>query len=325
MPKISVIIPVYNADKYLNYCIDSILAQTFVDFELLLINDGSNDKSEIICNEYAQIDSRVRVFHKKNEGVSSARNLGLSEALGEWITFVDADDYLCKDSLESLLNGASADLIVGGFSRIYKYSGRIELFYPEDRKINLKNDLDYFGKMIGIYLTTPWCKFFKNSIIRNNKLKFNKDLFYGEDTDFVFRYVLQIDSIQFVSKQVYCYCDNENAFVKYVLDAFHFRMLMDSTCRNFELLGKKTGLVVSELQYMFLRDYSYLYLRGVLNIQNRIDFIKEAKAYKMEKCICFTDSFKYKAIIIMINNCPCIAYLFIRLYRILSKWRLFSN
>ena len=92
-PKISVIVPVYNVEKYLPRCIDSILSQTFTDFELLLIDDGSPDNCGKICDEYAAKDSRVRVFHKPNGGVSSARNLGLDNARGEWIAFIDSDDF----------------------------------------------------------------------------------------------------------------------------------------------------------------------------------------------------------------------------------------
>ena len=103
MPKISVIVPVYNTEKYLNRCIDSILAQTFTDFELLLIDDGSTDCSGKICDEYAAKDSRVRVFHKENGGVSSARNMGLDNAQGEWITFVDSDDWVHEDFLKKRL------------------------------------------------------------------------------------------------------------------------------------------------------------------------------------------------------------------------------
>lgn len=97
--KISVIVPVYNAEKYLRRCVGSILAQTFTDFELLLVDDGSTDASGAICDEYASADARVRVFHKPNGGVSSARNLGLDNARGEWIAFADADDYLFKHFL----------------------------------------------------------------------------------------------------------------------------------------------------------------------------------------------------------------------------------
>ena len=103
-PTISVIVPVYNTEKYLNRCIDSILSQTFSDFELLLIDDGSTDNSGTICDEYVMRDSRVRVFHKANEGVSLARNLGVNEASGEWIAFIDADDWILDTYLATFVN-----------------------------------------------------------------------------------------------------------------------------------------------------------------------------------------------------------------------------
>src|SRR5690606_27273688 len=113
MPKVSVIIPVYNAEKYLRECIDSVLAQTFDDFELLLINDGSTDGSGKICDEYAQKDARVKVFHKENGGVSSARNLGLDNAKGEWITFIDSDDWIGENYFYCLtLNNENVGLIL---------------------------------------------------------------------------------------------------------------------------------------------------------------------------------------------------------------------
>ena len=99
-PKISIIVPVYKAEPYLHRCIDSILAQTFTDWELLLIDDGSPDSSGEICDEYASRDSRIQVFHKENGGVSSARNMGLDSMRGEYVTFVDADDCLYVDALE---------------------------------------------------------------------------------------------------------------------------------------------------------------------------------------------------------------------------------
>ena len=120
IPKISVIIPVYNTEKFLHRCIDSILTQTYTDFELLLIDDGSKDSSGSICDEYAEKDSRVRVFHKENGGVSSARNLGLDNAWGEWITFVDSDDYIEENFLKSFDGNLDADLVVGNIQMIRK-------------------------------------------------------------------------------------------------------------------------------------------------------------------------------------------------------------
>lgn len=109
-PKISVIVPVYNVEKYLSLCIDSILSQTFTDFELLLVDDGCTDKSGEICDGYAKTDARIKVFHTENRGVSAARNLGIKEASADWICFVDSDDWVEKKFLSDLYgNGFSQD------------------------------------------------------------------------------------------------------------------------------------------------------------------------------------------------------------------------
>jgi glycosyltransferase involved in cell wall biosynthesis len=118
-PLVSVIVPVYKAEKWLHRCVDSILAQTMENFELLLIDDGSPDRSGEICDEYAAKDSRVRVFHKENGGVSSARNLGLDNAQGEWISFVDADDLVEENYIAELLSSAKNDgsLVISGLKK----------------------------------------------------------------------------------------------------------------------------------------------------------------------------------------------------------------
>ncbi len=118
---ISIIVPVYNVEKYLHRCIDSLLAQTFSDFEILLVNDGSKDNSGMICDEYARKDSRIRVFHKENGGVSSARNMGLDNAKGDWIAFCDSDDWLDKRFLELMYDKAQieqADIVMCDFNMI---------------------------------------------------------------------------------------------------------------------------------------------------------------------------------------------------------------
>lgn len=118
MPEIiSIIVPVYNAEPTLCKCVDSILAQTYPHFELLLIDDGSKDKSGTICDAYAEKDSRVRVFHKSNGGVSSARNLGIDNINGSYLTFVDSDDYVDRNYLLHLIEalGGNMDLVVGGY------------------------------------------------------------------------------------------------------------------------------------------------------------------------------------------------------------------
>ena len=117
MAEISIIVPVYKVEKYLRRCIDSIAAQTFTDWECILVDDGSPDDSGTICDEYAENDKRFRVFHQENAGVSAARNKGLDEAKGEWICFVDSDDWIEKEMLEKMYNLAvknKAEVVVCG-------------------------------------------------------------------------------------------------------------------------------------------------------------------------------------------------------------------
>ena len=194
-PKISVIIPVYNAESTLRRCVDSVLAQTFTDFECLLINDGSKDKSGEICDEYAARDSRIRVFHKENGGVSSARNVGLDNATGEWIAFVDSDDWVGEKYLESFSEYLDADLIIGGYLRVknieivnddywnYLSEG---LYYSREKLLE--------GNLFLLVFRVPWAKLFKRSIAEN--LRFDVKISVGEDSLYVLEYLNKITSLR---------------------------------------------------------------------------------------------------------------------------------
>lgn len=204
MSKISVIIPVYNTEHYLPRCIESILAQTFTDFELLLIDDGSKDNSGRICDEYAAKDSRIRVFHKKNGGVSSARNLGLDKAQGEWIAFVDSDDWIYTDYFEEMLSKSiHADLVVSS----YIVEGKID---PWDKPLNLqtytKDSIrDCLEENIhNISFLAPWCKLFNRNIIEQKLIRFNTFIKQGEDSLFNLDYLKYVSCIQLLPSQKYC-------------------------------------------------------------------------------------------------------------------------
>ena len=123
MAKISIIVPVYNVEKYIKRCLDSIIAQTFEDIEIILVDDGSTDSSGIICDEYSKVDTRVRVIHKKNGGLSSARNAGIEAARGEFLGFIDSDDYISSDMFEVLYRNMvreRADLSICGIYQCYE-------------------------------------------------------------------------------------------------------------------------------------------------------------------------------------------------------------
>ena len=145
LPEISVIVPVYKVEKYLPQCIDSILAQTFTDFELLLVDDGSPDRCGEICEEYAGKDTRIRVFHQANAGLSCARNTGLMNACGRYVTFIDSDDYVKPCYLERLYGALPADktkegVIVGSLDA-YLPNGDFQTFHVPEQELALGTDV----------------------------------------------------------------------------------------------------------------------------------------------------------------------------------------
>ena len=197
IPKLSIIVPVYNVERYLRQCIDCILAQTFKDFELLLIDDGSSDNSGKICDEYARKDPRIRVFHKPNGGVCSARNVGLKNAVAEYITFSDSDDWMENKWLSSMLEGMDeTDLVVTGHVRHWD-DGRIEVLPLED-KIYKRNE---YSKICAHLMNIGqmgylWTMVFKKSIIQNNNVFFNEQMSFQEDLEFILRYLLYTSSFR---------------------------------------------------------------------------------------------------------------------------------
>lgn len=196
---ISVIVPVYNVERYLHRCIDSILTQSYTDFELLLIDDGSPDGCGLICDEYAAKDSRVRVFHKENGGVSSARNLGLDNARGEWIAFIDSDDYVDVDYLKELIaiqKDTGSDLV-----------SILRIACPANECVTLSRN--QFGLLFTQYkfekLCPPWGKLFNRNLVSQYNLRFNHQVRLGEDVMFVLSYLLNVSKITLISSNKYIY------------------------------------------------------------------------------------------------------------------------
>lgn len=200
MPHISIIIPVYNAEATLNKCVDSILMQPFADFEVILVDDGSKDRSLQICEEYARRDSRVTVIHKENGGVSSARNAALEIAKGERILFLDADDYLDK----SFFNGvkeSTEDLLIRGisfFSKQGKFFSTCTLGYEQPQPSLAEFVIEYVGTPL---LRGPVAKFFLRCLIVD--LRFPEDMKVGEDSYFVQCYLARCNSYKFLYDACY--------------------------------------------------------------------------------------------------------------------------
>ncbi len=204
MPKVSIIVPVYKAEKYLNRCIDSILAQTFTDWELLLIDDGSPDRSGDICDEYAKKDTRIRVFHKKNGGVSSARNLGLDYVQGEYVTFVDSDDWLLEKTL-TLCSSNFGKYEIVRFSMVFIESlvgdnkRKIVLPLSESKNAIMQRILErnsLLGVCGGIY---------KRELFSNQSIRFDPKLVMAEDWLVLCQLVNHCHSIIDLPDVCYCY------------------------------------------------------------------------------------------------------------------------
>ena len=212
--KVSIIMPVYNKVKYLDKSIESILNQTYKDFELIIINDGSNDGSEKICYEFRDKDPRVNVISIHNNGVSNARNLGIKNATGEYIQFMDADDYIKENMLEELVfvsQKYNAEIVLTGIQKVnevYECIGNIRPFF--DGITDIYDVMSNFAKVqkdTGIYGYLH-NKFIKKSIIDENNLIFNTNIWLAEDLDFCLDLYKNISSIYFCKKYYYYYLVN---------------------------------------------------------------------------------------------------------------------
>lgn len=211
---ISVIVPVYNSQKYLDRCINSILNQNFRDFELILIDDGSTDESPAMCDKYAHKYSRIKAIHKQNEGVSKARNTGICNATGDFITFVDSDDYISETMLSQLMACVddNADMVIGSVKMISE-AGENQ-YLMRDSLVSTKALLeDYLSEAFPrICLNGPCVKLFRKDIIDKYNIRFDSAMSLGEDTVFVTEYLSHCEKIRTTDKAVYFYMrDNENS------------------------------------------------------------------------------------------------------------------
>lgn len=192
---ISIIVPIFKVELGIHRCIKSILNQSYTDWELLLIDDGSPDNSGVICDEYSAKDTRIKVYHKKNGGVSSARNLGLENANGEWVVFIDGDDTITKDHLKLIAENPEHDLVVFGMATD-RFTPEGKLHYTSSALIpdkyvqqfcKLKEDYSLINKSLN--MESSCCKGFRRDIIEKNSIRFNNEMICFEDFDFVLRYM----------------------------------------------------------------------------------------------------------------------------------------
>lgn len=200
---VSIIIPVYNAERTLCKCIDSILGQDFNNYEIILVNDGSKDSSLDICNEYGSKHHNISVINQNNAGVSSARNAGLDVAKGYWITFIDSDDYI-ENGFFNCLDTYNEDLIILN-SKNLSLTGDMSdsLFSKKNKQLHNKNSITQF---LSTYIDSslyraPWAKFYKKELIKD--IRFDTNMKIGEDSHFVFRYLCNIKTMSYLGSNAH--------------------------------------------------------------------------------------------------------------------------
>lgn len=247
MAYLSIIVPVYNAEKYLSHCIDSILAQTLQDFELILVDDGSTDLSGKICDSYSQSDSRVKVIHKENGGVSKARNVGITAASGDWLGFVDADDWLAPamyDKMRQIAINSKADIVYCDFFAVKKYETA-----PVTQPEHSGDNLSLVKSFIMRGWTVVWNLLIRRNLVVANNLKFNEKIKFGEDFVFLLEGLLLAKKIDKIAEPLYYYNRiNENSALNTVsFDCYKSVLEAIVTVREFTY----ERIVDPELEKMF--------------------------------------------------------------------------
>lgn len=231
MPKISIIIPVYNSEKYISECIDSVLKQTYTNYDLILVIDGATDNSLEICRKYATIDERIIVIEKTNGGVSSARNVGMKKANGDYLMFLDSDDYIKKDMLSKMVTSAEEnkpDIIFCG----YEVNGSSLIFNDTQVLKKMGNNpspTSIIESVISIekeriygYI---WRNLFKKELLINNKIIFPEDIKMSEDFMFLVKVLSESKTVSIVPENLYVYRINADSATAKYLPSLHSDMV----------------------------------------------------------------------------------------------------
>ena len=206
-PFISIVIPVYNSEKYISKCIESVLSQSYSKWELILVNDGSTDNSGTICNHYAEKDTRIKVIHKSNEGVGSARNSGIKQASGDFITFIDSDDYISSQYIADFVrcNPLEKSIVISGLITQTPSQKYISFQYADESTLNGTTAYRLIIKYDLLRDGGPVNKLFDLQLIKHHNLQFLTNLSYHEDHIFVYSYYLFIENIIISKFCVYYY------------------------------------------------------------------------------------------------------------------------
>lgn len=315
MGYVSIIVPVFNAEKYLEKCISSILCQTFKEFELILVDDGSSDGSALICDKYSNNDSRVKVIHKKNGGVSSARNAGIISSKGEYLVFVDADDILAQEFLEEgmrIIADDSIDIFISGIRMNYYQENVVikgeDLGVVRDTRYNVNELLEQIDVDFPLMcICGPWAKIYKKKIIDNNNILFDESIAFGEDTRFNLNVYKHCNRVFFSEKKLYYYrrINGESLFSKFKTDTYElhrdeytllFNLMKEKKCN--QLSFKRFNNLYFSMMIGCISEYYRNYRKT--NIFDRYNIIKKVSNDSFVKQIPLKDVVRAKDKMIML-------------------------
>lgn len=274
---ISIIVPVFNAQNYIEKCIKSIICQTYMDWELLLIDDGSTDNSYEMCKKYR--NEKINLFHKNNGGVSSARNYGLKKSKGDYIVFVDADDYVDKDYLKNLYdNIRDNDLVVSGYKEVYS-TGKVNIRNFGEKNMTNKYIKNKFDELyLSNFFNSPFNKLYKKALINCN---FNENQILGEDLLFNLQYIKNCKNINTINNTDYNYIiNNTSATNKYNSKAIY----------NYLLIKKELENICKKMNYCENGSINEIFLKNIcgciqllLESDNKYNYkVNELKSIKYE-------------------------------------------
>ena len=295
MLTLSIIVPVYNVEKYLHRCLDSVLSQSFRDYELILVDDGSSDQSGKICDEYAARDERIRVFHKPNGGVSSARNVGLEHAKGEWIYFVDADDEVLTEGLQALVDGIrdDVDVVMGGLEKC-EDNGKVVYEMEKGPEFLSRRDGILINYGASKVCTGNWgwmtIRLFRNDIIRKHHLSFDPDVVYNEDELFVVRYLCSCSGkTHYINTSVYRYYESASSVMESTKHYFNSKVLTSfaSLVRMYQCIANNKE---SDAELIRVAKDGiinrYIMIRGQMEQHNAIDnnVLREFRHQYIHEC-----------------------------------------
>ena len=286
MAKVSVIVPIYNSEKYISECIESILIQTYKDFELILMDDGSKDASSEICKKYEAQDKRVRYIFKENGGVSSARNEGLRCANGEYIAFVDSDDIVKPEMLEILLN-SNSDFSMCGYELYDDINNTIQIQFFCNRLCGIMHDL---AQNIKKYISPPFLlgpcfKLYRKDIIIENNVIFPPELSYGEDAIFVLEYLAYCETVDISSYIGYSYRKHgkdslSEKFLTNKIDInYRINMLIDALLQK-EKVAERQQIVADRLLECLVAYVKELVNSSLSNKEKKKLFYEKYECYE---------------------------------------------